>query len=204
MNKNVIYGLIVGAVVAVGGFYFFTRSSKHVGSFKDNASVKSAEADSSQTKEFQDPAGFKFSYPKDYVVSSEAPNDPNIYSSLTITSKKNKGQISILILQSTLSSLTAYFKQSGLGTSSTTSADLKLGDLSAKQLDDGVNVTTAALDSNILYVVKLSPEENKTEWLDAYQKIVSSLTFQAPTSPAAGAAAVGSDVGPDIQEETIQ
>jgi hypothetical protein len=149
-------------------------------------------------KEYNDEAGYKFSYPGDLVLTPQTNLDANTYSWLRLTSTANKGSIMVKIYDSP-----ARIKEE-LGESTT----IKLADLAAKKVTAADKIIVLAREGNTLYQIEAQTTGNDAYWLTALNKIVSSFAFVTPTSAASGVNnstnSDSTDVSTPVEEEIVE
>lgn len=176
-TKTVFIGLGVLIVLVLTIVIVQNKSYKPSPSVKINSlstSQAPESATSQTTQEYSDPAGFKFNYPDTVTISPKDSTDANVYSSLTVTSSKNQGKMTIEAVSSDLTALDSLVK------SKATVTDVKLADLDAKQYAEKGNIVTLALDKGVLFTLTVSSGGNVTFWNDVNNKIISSFAFAVP------------------------
>lgn len=134
-------------------------------------------------KTFEDPAGFLFKYPENLTVKINKSSDQSVFSSLKLTSKSEKGNISIDITGSDLQNLDAWLKQNKIAS---TGKKIKLADIDAISYEKETKYVTSAIDVGTLLTIGVDYQKNKNYWLDINKTIISSFTFSLPEeAPAA-------------------
>src|SRR3989304_8940145 len=161
MSKKVIVIVIVFLVGSVLSFIFFQNSfNKNPPLVKTNAATKTSPQPniSLTTKEFSDPAGFKFSYPNSVSVTQKNTTDDTVYSFLKITSSSTSGNITIKAVSSDLLALDDML------TAKTGVTDVQFADLTAKQYAEKGAVVTLALDKGVLFTITVFSDGNVKFW----------------------------------------
>lgn len=137
--------------------------------------------DNIKLKEYTDPSGFKFSYPQNLKITSDKITDSKIYSQLTLNFNNSKGSIKVKVVETLSISLDPLLKTFKSSTDSSTIKNSKLADLQAKEITTDNKIVILALDQNTLFTIETDLQDNKKLWTDAYQKLLSSFSFVAPT-----------------------
>jgi len=184
MNKKVAVGVIAIVVVII---FFMVRAShrpnEQTTPLPDTQQEQTTNGDQtvpSDLKTYSDPSGFKFNYPVDLTVNSKKETDQSIYSSLEITSSKKQGDISIKIIETSITKIDDWFKQKKIKTSDLKT--VKLADLEAKQAQINGELITAAIDQGALIVITANYQMDKDFWLKANEKVIGSFAFVNPAS----------------------
>lgn len=176
MTRNSVVLILVGIILAgalIGYFRFRTEQYDA----KTNISPSKKVTVLSVIKEYNDPVGFKFSYPESASVAAKKITKDTVYASLEITSPSTKGNISIEAVSSTLQKLdTLVATKTGV-------ANIKLADLAAKQYTEKDKIMTFALDKGVLFTITVTPEGNSEYWSTVNKKIISTFVFALPETP---------------------
>jgi hypothetical protein len=176
-TKTVFIGLGVLIILVLAIVMAQNKSYSPAPSVKINSLSASQEPESSAsrtTQEYSDPAGFKFSYPDTVVVSPEKLIRANGYASLTVTSPKNKGKLTIEAVSSDLTTLDNLIR------SKVDIREMKLADLEAKQYVEKNSIVTLALDKGVLFTLTVSSGDDADFWSQVNDTIISSFSFVTP------------------------
>ncbi|MBI2337718.1 hypothetical protein HYU95_00895 [Candidatus Daviesbacteria bacterium] len=136
--------------------------------------------------EYTDPSGFSFSYPDNLSIVSREITDNNTYADIQLFSKEVSGSLSLKITDSKFKTLDEWLKKNI--SAGTTSKDVKLGTLSAKEIILSDRLLLGALDQGISFNIEM-PRVEEDFWMNVYNKILSDFSFAAPESAASQAAA---------------
>ncbi len=202
--KKIIFGLVTLVIISlVIVKIFFLSGSKGFRSPISNSSnqalapTSKADTEAEGLKQYQDPAGFKFSYPGDLTVTPQETDDRNIYSLLEIKSQNILGQITIKIEGSQLSKIDDYFKNKKINGVT----KIKIADLDGRQFIEGGMMKTVALDQEVLITITTDFQKDKEFWSSSTAKIIASFAFSPPEENNSGASSSTSDEGDVILEE---
>ncbi len=192
--------VIVGIMLVIGGgamYYFLPIKG-------EQPVVSTTQKLPSQTvKTYTDGSGFTFNYPEDVVLTKQDINDSITYSNLELTSAKSPGKISVKIQDSDVASIDQWLAKNTKASVSATAKEVKLGDLSAREIQVGDAFVTAALDKGILFTIKVDPQKEKDYWVSVYNAILPSFSFVSPSAaPVASSDQSSDDVV--LEEETTQ
>lgn len=137
-----------------------------------------------KTKLWDDPAGFKLSYPENLSFNSH-PEDNKNYANLDI------GPVHLLMQDNTFKSLSAW--ASSLGGDS---ASILLGGKTAARVTTATKVIIGAIDDNILVTIESSPAN-----VVLLNDIASSFEFVYPTpAPSNSSAGTSEDILEEISD----
>ena len=134
-------------------------------------------------KIFEDPAGFLFKYPENLTIKINKTTDQSVFSSLTLTSKSEKGNISIEVVTSNLQSLEDWLSENNI---TAKRQKINLADLDAINFEQAGKVITTAVDIGTLLTFTVDYQKNKNYWLDVNKTILSTFAFSAPEEAPAG------------------
>ena len=134
-------------------------------------------------KIYEDPAGFLFKYPENLTVKINKINDQSVFSSLTLTSKSEKGNITIEAVTSNLQNLEDWLSENKIPSNR---QKIKLADIDAISFEQTGKVITTALDIGTLLTFTVDYQKNKNYWLDVNKTILSTFAFSAPEEAPAG------------------
>lgn len=160
----------------------------------DKGQVISATDQSVTNKKYADEAGFSFSYQENLTVNKISTQDESIYSSLELSSKDHSGKLSILVTDTQLTEINAYFDKTLIV------KKLKLGELEAGQVETDGQLITVAIDQGALFVITADYQQSKAFWLTVNNKILASFTFALPETTNES---VSQDVGDSSYESEI-
>lgn len=169
MSKKLLVAAIcvLLAIGTVAGWLYL--NSKAVKGSKEIQNTPPAKnLPSKNLKEYSDDSGFSFSYPQDLTVDNKKGSDSATYTDLTMTSPKIPGQIAFKITDTKIKSLEDW---SG-------GKEITLAGIPAREVKTLDGLSTAALDQEILFTIKVSPEKEEDFWLSAYQTLISSFSFE--------------------------
>ncbi len=196
MNKwrIIILGIIIGFVIVLTDF-FFARQRKIISPVSEEALLTETaqKLPSESLKEYQNDSGFKFSYPADLIISAkEIPQ--NVYANLEITSPEASGSISLKVTDSKFKSLDEWFLENKEATTSFEVKEIKLADITAKEVKKEDKIFTIALDQEALFTIEVNPANEREFWDRVYRTLISTFVFaleengqtKEPPPPAAG------------------
>ena len=139
-------------------------------------------------KDYTDPSGFSFQYPEDVSLEKKESNDSSVYADIVFTSKDARGDMKLLINDTSLKTIDEWVTQIPPGFDPKNIKDVKLGTMSAKEIKDEKSLMTASLDQGVLFTIHVSLEESDF-WIEVYNALLSSFSF---SQPEAGNSSVGS------------
>ncbi|QQG44062.1 MAG: hypothetical protein HYW86_04325 [Candidatus Roizmanbacteria bacterium] len=183
MNKKTAIVIIGGIIVAVLVILALSKNSKQ----KTESSVLKNEltseeiAPSAQTKEYIDPAGFKFSYPSDLSVEKKDTDNKDSYSFLSLTSEQYSGTLSLNAVATEAAVLDDLMKNNK-ELQNNNIKKIKVADLNALQYELGNKIITLALDKGVLFTITSVFPEQKKYWSKAHEKIIQSFAFTPPAN----------------------
>lgn len=197
MNKKlVIISIFVLLIIGgIAGWFYFNRTIKT--SLESQKSSLSKNLPSQNLKEYLSDSGFSFGYPEDLTLDNKKASDSATYADISLTSPKVPGQITIKISDTKLKSLEDYSR----------GKEITLAGIPAWEINsqDG-GLSTAALDQGILFIIKVSPENEQDFWLSAYKTLISTFAFSSGASGSSNVEGSG-DTGQEVifeGEETIE
>jgi len=108
-KTRVLIGLFTMLVIGGGSFYILKPSKTNKNLVEKEISIKQAEVAKLETKEYEDYAGFKFSYPGDLKVFEVEIDNNSVYSSLEIRSSKG-GKVLLRVADTSFKTLKDWQK----------------------------------------------------------------------------------------------
>lgn len=202
MPKKVIIPVLiaVGVLLIAGGVLFTLGRSekKEEGVISPGLIEEEAQPTTTapETLIWKDPAGFSFSYPSGVKINNH-PEDKINYANLELTLSGKTGSIKILASDTKLKKI-ADWEKGQLKFSAKT-----LGGKEAKEITLNIGKTTVGMiDSNILFTVEMTPEDENTLWQSTYEEVVSSFELWEPTPAQSSNAGSSQETsGGDVVEE---
>ncbi|OGK16403.1 hypothetical protein A2774_03025 [Candidatus Roizmanbacteria bacterium RIFCSPHIGHO2_01_FULL_39_12c] len=147
-----------------------------------SAPTPSAKPGKIKTREFQDPSGFKFSYPETLTVKSEEKLADNYYTALRLTDKKYDGGITIELTSTKYSSLADWIKAN-----KNIAKNYKksfLSDLDSIEVEENDKKTILAVDiETLISLVADYSKNSKSFWLESLKTVTSTFAFELPEQP---------------------
>lgn len=138
---------------------------------------KEAEPEKIETADWQDPAGFSFSYNKILKIDDHPENEVN-YAYLELTAPDKKGTIKIMVNDSEYSDLAEWF-QNDKNVKDGNAIDTNIAGLPAKKVSlSGTEpkIVTAFMDADqVIYLIELKSEDEERFWQPNYDLILSSF-----------------------------
>jgi hypothetical protein len=126
------------------------------------------------TQEWQDPAGFTFSYNQDLKINNH-PEDEVNYANLELLQKDRQGSIMILVSDSRYANLEEWLKKDP-ALMNGNALETKIAGLVAKKVAVGEKVFTGFFDSEgVFYLLVLNPKTETTFWRKNYELILESF-----------------------------
>lgn len=173
MNPKVV-ALGILALLALGGFGFFLtqKQSPLLTSDIGLINTPSKAVPSENLIDYQDSAGFSFSYPDDLSLNKNETDDS--YSDLEVFSSKVSGSLKLRIIDSEYKSLDEW-----VSLNKGTERKVSLGNLKGWEITTNDRLLLGALDQGIFFSIEM-PLIEKDYWQVVYQKILSSFSFQLP------------------------
>jgi len=209
VSRSIVVQIIIISIIIIvlaGTFYFFQpkQTISPISSKPENKITTEEKQPSETLKVYKDDSGFSFKYPEDVKVIKKDANDPTAYASLEITSSQTKGSMSVKVLDTKLKSVDEWFSDNKLG-ASTAKKEIKIGEISGKEIDENGKIIAAGLDQNILFTIEVDSQDQKY-WIDVYNTILSSFSFVLQQSENASENQVLDESGSDVilEEETIE
>jgi hypothetical protein len=203
VQKKVIIILAIVVVLLIGGgVWWFGKGqgnpSPVVPGGEEPLSRPTDKLSSSNTKTWNDPAGFTFEYSSGLAINNH-PEDQINYANLEITSIGKTGSILIMAGDTKLKKIADWEK------TQTKSEITTLGGKEAKKITLNTGETEiGAIDSGILFTIKMNlSSDSSLFWSDSFDQIIKSFTFVYPTTAPSSA---GGDGSSEIieEEEVIQ
>lgn len=176
-NKYLIFGVVGLLLLTVGavGWFKFLKPKKSSSGVISPLIETGQKKDSTMSVVWQDPAGFKFSYPSDLKIDTH-PEDALNYSHLEITSEDSEGSIVILMKDTSYQTIEAWTKKE-VGSQAQV-LDSQLGGKAAKKVAyaSPKKLLTATIDVDVLVTVE-GIFGSDSYWQDTYNGILSSFEF---------------------------
>ena len=172
MKKKIliILGILVLAAISGGIFYFNFYQRLFSGLVNPLTNQGQSEA---KLLTWEDPAGFKFSYPEEIKINSHEEDEEN-YAHLELTVDSHSGSILIWMKDTTYKEIADWVKKQGADVQV---FDSELGGNPAKKLalNNPQKLVTATLDGNTIVLIEVYPEDQW--WNQVYNQILSSFEF---------------------------
>jgi len=168
----IILGILV--LLVAGGFYYFKFYQKPSSGLVNPLTNQKTESEA-KLLTWEDPAGFKFSYPEEVKINNH-PEDEENYAHLELTVASHPGLILIWMKDTNYKNIQDWVKKEA-SDSSAQVFDSDLGDHPAQKVafTNPQKMVTAALDGNALVLVEVYPEDSW--WNQTYSQILSSFEF---------------------------
>ncbi|MBI3619609.1 hypothetical protein HY214_00450 [Candidatus Roizmanbacteria bacterium] len=201
MKKKVIIPAI-GVSLAVVLFLLIKTYRRVPEGKKTTPVVSPVNRLSASVKEFTDPSGFSFQYPDNLELEKKEAANEDVYAKMVIGSSDFLGSITVDVETSKYKSLDDWLQKNNL--KPVKPEKLKLGGADAVQTTLDGKLVTAAIDQGVIFLLTTDYQSNKSVWLDATNKIISSFTFTAPAAAGDNASVGGGDSVVDEGEETVE
>ena len=201
MKKKVLIIIGVLVLIAIGVFVFLYQ--------KPSSKMVSPLTQTKQNQEgkllaWQDPAGFKFSYPEEIKIDNH-PEDEENYAHLELTVASHPGSILIWMKDNNYKDLQEWLEKEN-ATESAQVFDSELGGNPAKKLafNSPQKLTVATLDGNAIVLIEAYPQDSW--WNQTYNQILSSFEFiplqgEEISTPAKVSGSSGQTTGGGIIDE---
>ena len=168
-KKNWLILSLALAIVFIGGgaFLFFNPLEK------DSSLLNPlSQSEEVKLKTWEDPAGFKFSYPEGIEIDNHEEDEEN-YAYLELTDKNHPGKILVWMKDKVEKNLDDWI-ESNLPTGGQI-FDSELAGQPAKKVTfaSPKKMVTAAFDEEVIILVEVFPENEW--WLEVYQQVLSSF-----------------------------
>lgn len=202
--KKVIFITIGILVLAVAGGVFYFKFYQKFSSNLVNPLTSQTES-SVKLAVWEDPSGFKVSYPQEIEINNH-PEDEENYAHLELTVDSHSGSILIWVKDNTYKEIEDWVKKEN-STGSAQVLDSELGGNPAKKLafNNPQRLVTATLDGNAIVLIEVYPEDQW--WNETYNQILSSFEFiplasenKTITKPISGSSGGIIDEGEEIIE----
>lgn len=184
-NKKTILllGLIVILVIGIAWVISF-RPQKPLTSPKlTQQEIQNKISPSETLIEYNDAAGFAFSYPDNLSIVKNELEDNITFADLQLSSKDISGSLNLKITESKLTSLDEWLKSNKI---TQTPKEVKLGSLKATEVKLNDRLILASLDQGVLFSIEM-PLIEEDFWLKVYEDILTNFSFTAPESVASQA-----------------
>jgi len=172
MKKKVLIIIGVLVLIAIGVFVFLYQkpSSKMV-----NPLTQTEQNQEGKLLVWEDPAGFKFSYPEEIKINPHEEDEEN-YAHLELTVDSHSGSILIWVKDTTYKEIADWVKKENSAGSAQV-FDSELGGNPAKKLalNNPQKLVTATLDGNAIVLIEVYPQDSW--WNETYNQILKSFEF---------------------------
>ena len=210
MNKKtlIIAAVILLSLIILGIVIFLIIGKKEKTAVEPVFKTETEEIEEApketKTLIWTDPAGFKFSYPKEIKIDPHQEDSQN-YAHLELTSVGKDGKILIYLKETKYSNLADWVKREASGSSV---LDTQIGGKAAKKAAylAPEKLIAAAIDVDALLTIEMTPDKGGY-WQQVYNGIVSSFEFtplagdkSGSTSNSSGSQPVGNNSSGVIQE----
>jgi uncharacterized protein YxeA len=172
MKKTIF--IILGILVAIGGGIFYFKFYQKPFSGLVNPLTNQGQSEA-KLLTWEDPAGFKFSYPEEIKINPHEEDEEN-YAHLELTVDSHSGSILIWVKDTTYKEIADWVKKENSAGSAQV-FDSELGGNPAKKLalNNPQKLVTATLDGNAIVLIEVYPEDQW--WNQVYNQILSSFEF---------------------------
>lgn len=183
MNKKTLSVLLVVFIaLLIGGTIIYFKTKKKSTPLSPTYTIKETGKEV-KLLQWEDPAGFKFSYPESIEIDSHEEDSEN-YAHLELTSPDREGKIIILMSDTNYSDIESWAKkESGEGQV----IDTELAGSPAKKVafTHPERILVAAIDIDVLIAIEMTPDE-KNFWQGIFNKILASfelIPLEGETTP---------------------
>lgn len=189
MNKKrvALIGLIAFLIIGIIMLFVFISRQQNEKTASQTTSPTPSPAEispSTQTKQYQDAAGFEFSYPDDITVETQENESKTVYSDLKLISSEVSGNTTILVEETKSKTIQDFFKKNNIATDEATIASdsVKLAEKDATNVSKENTIETYLIDEGIIFEIKTTwdDEADATYWKTIHEKIISTFAFVAP------------------------
>lgn len=202
-KKVVILVVFLVLVLFLGGSFVFIKNNR-LGSLANPTS----EAGLPVTEKagnliYEDEAGFSFQYPNTLGVVETDVNDPSVYSSLELSSKKFPGEkIIVKIMDTSVSTVDQWLKKNPQTGVVGNSSPITLAGINGQQLNfnNPAKNVILVIDSGILY--ELEAPSGNSFWDESFKTITSTFAFTSDKTTTSGSNGGSSVI--DEGEETVE
>jgi hypothetical protein len=175
VKKIIIIPLIVVFLALIGGSAYYFKAKPETIPSLDIKEVES-KTPKIETADWEDPAGFSFSFDKSFKVDSH-PDDEINYSNLTFTKEGDSGVVQITVSDFKYKNLDDWLvkdTQAKLGAG----LDTQISGINAKKVAIGNGLLLGLVDSdNVGYFLRLKPGSDETYWQKTFNIILDSFKF---------------------------
>ena len=175
MKKKLLIPLgILVLLLAGGGLYYFKFYQKSSSGLVNPLTNQKTESEA-KLLVWEDPAGFKFSYPEEIKINNH-PEDEENYTHLELTVASHPGLILIWMKDTSYKNIQDWVKKEA-SASSAQVFDSDLGDHPAQKVafTNPQKMVTVALDGNAIVLVEVYPQDSW--WNQTYNQILESFEF---------------------------
>lgn len=179
MTKKLIL-LIFLVILLAGSIVFWFSNGRKTVSLENplNSGQEKAINPSETFIDYEDPVGFRFSYPDNLSLSKAEIGDTAVYTDLSLYSKDINGSLNLMISDTKFKSLNEWAKQIG-SLPNEASKEAKLGSLSALEVKTSDRLYLGAIDQGILFQIDM-PRVEQDFWQKVYSKVTTNFAFIAP------------------------
>ncbi len=172
MKKKIFILVAVLLVITIGGFYYFKFYPKPSSTLVSPLAEKEKET---KLLVWEDPAGFKFSYPQEIEIDNH-PEDQENYAHLELTSASHSGSILIWMRDTDYKTIEDWLKKDSEALGGQV-FDTDLGGNPAKKVAflNPKKLITATLDVDVLVLVELKADDEW--WNRTYNQILETFEF---------------------------
>lgn len=166
--------VVIGVIVLRPGIKPSKTLDQLTNPLQENKRVMPSET----VKEYQDEAGFSFSYPDNLSITKNEITDDSTYSDIQISSKDVSGSLNLKITDSKFKSLDEWLS-SNKEASKDKPKEVKLGNMKAAELKTADRLLLAAVDQGILFTIEM-PLIEQDFWTKVYNKVLANFSFVLP------------------------
>jgi len=172
MKKKVLIIIGVLVLIAIGVFVFLYQktSSKMV-----NPLTQTEQNQEGKLLVWEDPAGFKFSYPEEIKINNH-PEDEENYAHLELTFTSHSGSILIWMKDNKYKNIQDWVKkENSTGLAQVFDSDLGGNPAQKLAFTSPQKMVTATLDGNAIVLIEVYPQDSW--WNETYNQILKSFEF---------------------------
>ena len=196
MNKKLLIVAILIISFIFGGviIWRFKKGSSMINPMADPSVESSSTV---KLADWEDAAGFSFSYPEDINIDPHEEDEKN-YAHLELTLPAHEGKIIILVKETEHADIEAWLEETGVEAQI---LDTELGAKPAKKMayTDPQKIVTVAIDVDALVLIEMIPDK-EGYWNKVYDQVLKSFTF-IPLEGEEKAISVPDQGGANIIEE---
>lgn len=171
----VAFGLIL--VLSAIGFFFLNKRRSSGSPLGSSEEIKESEklVFEFELADWEDPAGFSFSYPKELKIDPHEEDEVN-YANLEITNEKQSGKILIIVNDATHTTIEDWLEKDELAQGGN-ALDATVAEVKGKKVafSDGKIITAFIDPDQVIYLLQKEAADDKDYWSQAYQVVLDSF-----------------------------